>query len=182
MQKTFSNIILIGMAGAGKSTIGPILARIAHKQYLDSDDMISKQTGMTLQHFLNSVGQAEFQKTEEQVLEALDLHGHVLATGGSAVYCTTGMRHLQKNGCIVLLDVDLATLEQRVKNKTSRGLINPDGGSFQELYHSRYSLYRLWADIRIKATGTPDAIAREIHEAVRQFQPTHARAAGHNQQ
>ncbi|MCF6186351.1 MAG: shikimate kinase [Desulfobulbaceae bacterium] len=162
MRNTFSNIILIGMAGAGKSTVGAVLASLAKKQFIDTDDLISEQTGMVLQDFLNSVGQKTFQHQEEQTLLSITLHDHVIATGGSAVYSSAGMRHLQKLGPIVLLEVDLETLEQRVDNKNSRGIVNPGKGSFRDLFYSRQPLYRRWADIRINGSGPPDDIARSI--------------------
>jgi len=162
MRNNFSNIILIGMAGAGKSTVGAVLARLAKKQFIDTDDLISEQTGMPLQDFLNSVGREAFQHREEQTLAGITLHDHVIATGGSAVYSTTGMKHLQKIGPIVLLEVDLETLEQRVHNKDSRGLINPGDGSFRDLFYSRKPLYHHWADIRINGSGPPEDIARSI--------------------
>jgi len=168
MRNAFSNIILIGMAGAGKSTVGAVLAKLAKKQFIDTDTLISEQTGMALQDFLNSVGPEAFQQQEEQTLLAISLHNHVIATGGSAVYSTPGMGHLQKIGPIVLLEVDLETLEQRVHNKNSRGLINPGEGSFRNLFYSRQPLYRRWADIRINGFGPPEDVARSI---LRQLDP-----------
>ncbi len=168
MRNAFSNIILIGMAGAGKSTVGAVLAKLAKKQFIDTDTLISEQTGMALQDFLNSVGPEAFQQQEEQTLLAISLHNHVIATGGSAVYSTPGMGHLQNIGPIVLLEVDLETLEQRVHNKNSRGLINPGEGSFRNLFYSRQPLYRRWADIRINGFGPPEDVALSI---LRQLDP-----------
>lgn len=162
MRNAFSNIILIGMAGAGKSTVGAVLAKQAKKQFIDTDTLISEQTGMALQDFLNSVGPEAFQEQEEQTLLSISLRNHVIATGGSAVYSTPGMSHLQKTGSIVLLEVDLETLEQRVHNKDSRGLVNPGEGSFRDLFYSRNPLYRRWADFRINGSGSPEKIARSI--------------------
>ncbi|HEB69253.1 MAG TPA: shikimate kinase [Desulfobulbus sp.] len=162
MQNNFSNIILIGMAGVGKSTVGALLAKLAEKQFIDTDTLISEQTGMALQDFLNRVGRESFQQQEEQTLLAFSLHNHVIATGGSAVYSSAGMRHLKKSGPVVLLEVDLETLEQRVQNRNSRGLVNPGKGSFRDLFYARKPLYQRWADIRIKGSGSPEEIARSI--------------------
>lgn len=162
MRNIFSNIILIGMAGAGKSTIGPVLARIAQKQFIDIDSLISEQTGMTLQDFLNRFGRKRFQEQEEQTLLGIRVQNHVIATGGSAIYSRAGMEHLKKSGPVVLLDADLEILEQRVDNEDSRGLVNPEAASFRDLYTSRLPLYRKWADIRVKASDRPEKISRTI--------------------
>jgi len=163
MQTTFSNIILIGMAGAGKSTIGSVLAGLSGKKFLDTDELIAQQTGMSLQDYLNQVGIKLFQQQEEQTLLTITVENHVIATGGSAVYSNRGMAHLKNSGPLVLLEVDLNTLKQRVNNPDSRGLINPEGGSFHDLFSSRLPLYEHWADIRINAaTGSPKDIAQSI--------------------
>ncbi|HHD64158.1 MAG TPA: shikimate kinase [Desulfobulbaceae bacterium] len=123
----------------------------------------SSRTGMALQDFLDQVGSKRFQQLEEQTLLDLNPDNHIIATGGSAIYSDKGMAHLQTAGPLVLLDVDLATLKQRVNNETSRGLINPDSGSFNDLYYARKPLYRKWADYRIPASsGSPGDIAGVI--------------------
>lgn len=163
MQTNFFNIILIGMAGAGKSTIGPVLARLSKKSFIDTDDLIAVQTGMALQDYLNRVGRVQFQQQEEQTLLTITLDNHVIATGGSAIYSNAGMKHLKATGPLVLLEVDLETLEQRVNNPDSRGLVNPEAGSFRDLFYARRRLYHRWADIRINAaSGSPEDIARSI--------------------
>lgn len=163
MQPTFSNIILIGMAGAGKSTIGSALAKLSGRQFVDTDDLIAAQVGMRLQDFLDRAGVKHFQKQEEQTILAIKLQNHVIATGGSTIYSSEGMTHLKKTGPVVLLDVDLQTLEKRVTNQDSRGLINPTGSSFSDLFASRQPLYDQWADIRVNATaGSPVDIANTI--------------------
>jgi shikimate kinase len=111
MIANFSNIILIGMAGAGKSTIGRVLAGLSGKQFLDTDDLITLQTGMALQDYLDQVGGKRFQQIEEQILLGLDPYNHIIATGGSAVYSDKGMTHLQTTGPLILLKVDLVTLK-----------------------------------------------------------------------
>ncbi|HHD63507.1 MAG TPA: shikimate kinase, partial [Desulfobulbaceae bacterium] len=95
MIANFSNIILIGMAGAGKSTIGRVLAGLSGKQFLDTDDLITARTGMALQDFLDQVGSKRFQQLEEQTLLDLNPDNHIIATGGSAIYSDKGMAHLQ---------------------------------------------------------------------------------------
>jgi shikimate kinase len=149
----FFNITLIGMAGAGKSTVGLQLANRLHYDFVDTDDLVADSRGTSLQQVLDSLGRREFQVLEEQILTAIDLRRSVIATGGSAVYSRAGMSHLQDISLIVWLHVALPELERRVNNLGSRGLINPDGISFAELYQQRIELYRKYADLLIDCTG-----------------------------
>jgi len=163
----FLNIILIGMAGAGKSTVGPLLADRLQYDFVDTDDLIADSRAATLQQVLDSLGQHRFRALEEQTLVAINLHKHVIATGGSAVYSRPGMTHLQDIGLVVWLDVALPELEARVNNLNSRGLVNPDGSSFAELYRQRLDLYRKYADLRIDCTGKGvQEIVKEMVEKV----------------
>ena len=162
------NIALIGMAGAGKSTVGPLLADHLQYHFVDTDDLIADSRAISLQQLLNTLGQQQFQALEEQTLLALNLKSHVIATGGSAVYSRAGMKHLQGIAVVVWLDVELPELEARVDNLDSRGLVNPNGTGFAELYRQRLDLYREYADLRIDCTGKgPKEIAREIVEKIR---------------
>lgn len=162
------NIALIGMAGAGKSTVGPLLADHLQYHFVDTDDLIADSRAISLQQLLNTLGQQQFQALEEQTLLALNLKSHVIATGGSAVYSRPGMKHLQGIAVVVWLVVELPELEARVDNLDSRGLVNPNGTGFAELYRQRLDLYREYADLRIDCTGKgPKEIAREIVEKIR---------------
>lgn len=164
----FFNIVLIGMAGAGKSTVGPLLAAGLQYRFVDTDDLIADSRAASLQQVLDSLGQQQFRALEEQTLVAINLRNHVIATGGSAVYSRPGMAHLQDIALVVWLDVALPELEARVNNLESRGLVNSDGGSFAELYRQRFDLYRKYADLRIDCTAKgPQEIADEMVEEVR---------------
>lgn len=163
MRHSFSTITLIGMAGAGKSTVGPILANLCDRQFTDTDDLIARHAGMGLQEYLNLVGTAEFQRLEEEILLAIPPNNQIIATGGSAIYSDPGMAHLRSIGTLILLVADLATLKRRVANMSSRGLINPGAGSFQDLYHARKPLYHKWADHQIPVEmNSPEEIAYKI--------------------
>ena len=117
---------------------------------------------------LDTLGKEQFQALEEQTLLALDLKSHVIATGGSAVYSRPGLKHLQEISLEVWLDVELPELEDRLDNLDSRGLINPHGTGFAELYGQRFDLYRQYADVRIDCTGKGvKEIAREIVDKIR---------------
>ncbi|NOQ47486.1 MAG: shikimate kinase [Desulfobulbaceae bacterium] len=148
-----NNIILIGMAGAGKSTIGPLLAEKLGYSYVDTDDLIAVSRGRSLQEILDNLGQQDFRKLEEQTMLSLSLHRHIIATGGSVIYSDSAMRHLAEIGLIMLLDVDLNTLKKRVNNQNSRGLINPSGSSFDELFRKRRPLYEKYADVTVDCAG-----------------------------
>jgi shikimate kinase len=150
-QKT--NLVLIGMAGAGKSTVGPLLARILSYDFVDVDELIEADQQQSLQALVDRHGPAWFRLLEERILLGLDLQQHVIATGGSAVYGEAGMAHLQQHGLVVFLDVELAVLEARVGDGAARGLAREEGQSFGQLFAERQPLYRRYADIRIECAG-----------------------------
>jgi shikimate kinase len=143
------NIVLIGMPGAGKSTIGVILAKLAGMSFLDSDVTIQTTHHKTLQEIMDESGYMELRRIEEEVLLGLDLDDHVLATGGSAAYSEPAMMHLKKNGIVLFLEVSLATLEKRIHNFATRGLAKRDDQSFEDLFDERMHLYHKYADIHI---------------------------------
>ena len=150
-QKT--NLVLIGMAGAGKSTVAPLLARILSYGLVDVDELIEADQQQSLQELVDRHGPAWFRLLEERILSGLDLQQHVIATGGSAVYGEAGMVHLRQNGLVVFLDVELAVLETRVGDGAARGLAREEGQSFGQLFAERQPLYLRYADIRIECAG-----------------------------
>jgi shikimate kinase len=150
-QKT--NLVLIGMAGAGKSTVGPMLARMLSYGFVDVDTLIEADQQLPLQELVDRHGPSWFRLLEERVLLTLDLSRHVIATGGSAVYSEAGMSHLRRDGLIVFLDVPLTVLEARVGDVETRGLAREKGQSFGQLFAERQPLYLCYADIRIECAG-----------------------------
>ena len=150
-QKT--NLVLIGMAGAGKSTVGPLLARMLSYDFVDVDDLIEADQQQSLQELVDHHGPAWFRLLEERILLGLDLQHYVIATGGSAVYGAAAMNHLKQSGLVVFLDVPLPILEARVGDVASRGLAREEGQSFAQLFAEREPLYLKHADIRIECTG-----------------------------
>ncbi len=170
LTNLFCNITLIGMAGAGKSTTGRILARLTGKKFQDTDQIIANLTGMNLHKYLDSVGRRQFLKTEEQVLLSLPKQNNVIGTGGSAIYSKAGLDYLQSTGPVVLLTVSLQTLKKRITNMDSRGLVSEEGQDFSELFIRRLPLYQSRADININAdTVSPQEIAEKIITAVQSF-------------
>ncbi len=163
MNKASSNIILIGMAGAGKSTVGKFVAQKSRKQLIDCDDLIAGMANMGLQDYLNRFGKEKFLSMEEKALLSIQDNNLVISTGGSAIYSDKGMKHLKKTGPVVLLDVNLETSLARISDMDKRGIIKEPGQSFEQLFASRQPLYKKWADITISAQDkSPAEIAEEI--------------------
>ncbi|MBJ6724423.1 shikimate kinase [Geomesophilobacter sediminis] len=148
-----SNIVLIGMPGSGKSTVGPKLAEQLSLKYLDTDLLITVQEGRELQSIVDADGYLELRRLEERTLLELDCEHHVIATGGSAVYSDAGMTHLRQRAAVVFLDVDLETLTRRIDDEEHRGLVRRPGQTIAELYAERLPLYRRYADLRVVCTG-----------------------------
>jgi shikimate kinase len=148
-----SNIILIGMPGSGKSTVGVILAKLMSLGFIDTDMLIQTREGRTLQDIVDKDGYLTLRKIEEDVLLKLDCREHVIATGGSAVYSSDAMLHLKSNGVAVFLNVDLNTLKARVPDYDTRGLAKRPDQSVDDLFTERFALYRQYADITIDCVG-----------------------------
>lgn len=144
-----TNIVLIGMPGVGKSTIGVLLAKELSRSFLDTDIHIQAQEGLPLQSILDEQGLARFLEVEEAHILSLQLKGHVIATGGSVVYSSTAMAHLKTGGIAVLLELSLPLLRVRIRDMDSRGIAMAPGKDFGALYKEREPLYRRYADIRV---------------------------------
>lgn len=140
-----SSITLIGMPGAGKSTLGVQLAKAQAKQFIDTDLLIQQQVGMCLQEYLNANGYLALREQEQDVLLTASLDSAVISTGGSAVYSESGMARLQELGPCIYLQVSFETMNQRVTNAANRGLAVAKGTSLQQLYEERLPLYQRWA-------------------------------------
>lgn len=158
-----SNIVLIGMAGAGKSSVGKKLADLLGREFVDVDQRIEEIQGKPLQELLNDLGVVGFRELEEKALLSLHCHNHVIATGGSAIYSDAGINHLKQSSLLVLLDVDLEILQGRVGDFSTRGLVKTDDMSFAEVFEERRPLYTRYADCRIECgQGTVLAICEAI--------------------
>jgi len=146
------NIVLIGMPGSGKSTVGVILAKMLAKTFIDTDILIQQREARTLQEIVDRHGHLVLRQVEEEVLLGVDCRDTVIATGGCAAYSEPAMRHLQQQGTVVFLDVDLATLERRISNYHSRGLAKRPEQSFEDLFAERLQLYRKYAEIIVESS------------------------------
>ena len=143
------NIILIGMPGAGKSTIGVILAKTLGMDFLDSDLVICRETGKTLQDILDHQGLDAFLRIEEEVACALTPKNTVIATGGSVPMSERAMAHLAAQGTVVYLRVALPELTRRLSNIKTRGIAFGPGESLETLYQKRTPIYERWADLTV---------------------------------
>lgn len=148
-----NSIILIGMPGCGKSTIGVLLAKTLGKQFLDTDLRIQEEEKMLLQEIIDQKGNAYFREAEERVLCGIEADDTVIATGGSAVYSSRAMAHLRQLGRVVYLDLPLAEIERRVQNIKTRGISMAPGETLAGLYREREPLYRKYADLAIPLAG-----------------------------
>lgn len=147
------NIVLIGMPGVGKSTIGVILAKILGYHFLDSDLVIQEREERRLHQIIAEEGTDGFLKIENDVNASLDVKKTIIATGGSAVYGKEAMEHLKKIGEIVYLKADYSTIKNRLGNLEKRGVALKPGQSLKDLYDERTVLYEKYADVTVDEQG-----------------------------
>ena len=117
------NVILTGMPGSGKSTAGVLLAKALGKSFVDTDLIIQQTAGMKLTDVIAAFGADGFRERENAALLSVNETDAVIATGGSAVFCESGMKHLKRNGIVVLLDVPLPELKKRLTEIKTRGVV-----------------------------------------------------------
>lgn len=163
-----NNIILIGMPGAGKSTIGVLLAKAMTYNFLDTDISIQRREKMKLYEIIDKEGLDAFLKIENEVLSRLEVDGCVIATGGSAVYSEKAMEHLRREGTIVYIRLSLDEIIKRVKNITTRGIAMKKGMTLEDIYRERTPLYEKYADIILDGDGT--TIEECVEMLVRQLE------------
>ncbi|WP_422133000.1 MULTISPECIES: shikimate kinase [unclassified Endozoicomonas] len=163
-----NNITLIGMPGAGKSTIGIILAKDLAFGFLDTDVLIQISQQKTLQDIVDGSGYMSLRDIEEAELLKVNLKRHIIATGGSAVYSEAAMKHLAKESVIVFLDLDLEQIRQRIHNFDTRGIARAEDQTIEDLFEERVMLYKKYADVTIDCrTLCQDSLALEIIEQVK---------------
>ena len=144
-----ANIVLVGMPGAGKSTVGVLLAKRTARGFVDTDVLIEVRECLLLQEILDQSDYRNLRRIEQEVLLDLHVRRHVIATGGSAAYSEKSMLHLKKHGVIVFLDVPCDRLDERVGNFDTRGIACPPDMTLPEIYAERRPLYQKWADITV---------------------------------
>jgi shikimate kinase len=166
-----NNLILIGLPGAGKSTVGVILAKTLGMNFIDTDIMIQEHTGRLLQELIDEEGADAFLKIEEDTILSLDADHTVIATGGSVVFSDRAMKHLKSNGTVLSLDISFKEMVRRLKNITTRGIVLYPGQSLSDMYGQRIPLYEKYADIRIDCSdGDFERILEKVVDEIQKKQ------------
>ena len=161
------NVVLIGMPGVGKSTVGVLLAKRLNYSFLDTDIYIQTQERKSLQELIQIHGAAGFCDIEEQYILSVDVTSHVIAPGGSVVYRPKAMEHLETNGMIIHLDLELDRLKKRLDDIDARGVVIAPGQKLEDLYSQRHPLYRGYANFTVVTDGlTPDEVVGKIIEII----------------
>ena len=154
------NLILIGMPGCGKSTVGVVLAKALGMDFIDSDLVIQKQTGKRLSQIIDESGDTGFRAIENRINANLQAENSVIATGGSVIYGEDAMRHLKEIGTVIYLKLSCDTIADRLGDLHARGVTIQPGWTLQDLYDERVPLYEKWADV------TVDCKALRLREVV----------------
>ncbi len=148
-----NNIVLIGMPGAGKSTVGVILAKTLGMSFIDTDLLIQEKQNTLLQDIINKEGIESFLMKEEESILSLKCHNTVIATGGSAVYSPVSMEHLKKLGVIVYLMLPFEEIAARINNIKTRGIVIEKGQMLMDVFKQRTPLYEKYCDITLYCSG-----------------------------
>lgn len=163
------NIILIGMPGAGKSTLGVVLAKILGKDFFDCDLAIQQQQGKKLHEIIDEYGVEEFLAVENEVLSNIDVSNSIISTGGSAIYSPRAMAHLAELGPVVYLSISYDSLKTRLEDLHERGVVMRTGvtESLRDLYDERLPLYEQFATLTVDVNDlTITGAARRVADAL----------------
>lgn len=153
------NIVLIGMPGAGKSTVGVLLAKAVKCAFLDTDLLVQTTTDRFLHQLIADEGMEAFLDRESAIIRAGTFAGQVIATGGSVVYRERTMRHLREGGFVIFLDAPYEVIEERLRDITTRGVVRRPEQTLRELYAERHPLYVCYADATIStANQSPEEV------------------------
>lgn len=162
-----ANIILIGMPGCGKSTVGVILAKTMGIGFVDTDLIIQQRENRLLQNIIDTDGIDHFLNCEADAVKSLDCNNCVVATGGSVVYREDAILHLKKNGKIIFLDVPLDEIKRRLNNINTRGIAAKKNKSIEDIYNERIALYNKYADVIIKTDG--ESVEKTVEKVCKIF-------------
>ena len=147
------NMILIGMPGSGKSTVGVVLAKALGMGFLDVDLLIQEREGALLQQLIDRQGVERFLDLERDAILSLSCRGTVVAPGGSCVCREEAIAHMRRLGTVVYLELPLAEVAGRIRNQSSRGIALSPGQTLADLYQYRVPLYQRCAHITVPAGG-----------------------------
>ena len=148
-----TNIVLIGMPGCGKSTVGVLLAKAVGKAFIDTDVVLQAKEGNKLQPIIEEIGIDAFLAKEQEAILSLDCDHTVIATGGSVVYGADAMKHLHKKGIVVYIKLPYSVIKKRLSNLATRGVTLKAGQTLFDLYSERIPLYESSADVICEAEG-----------------------------
>ena len=144
-----NNIVLIGMPGAGKSSVGVVLAKNLGYKFMDSDLLIQDAKGLLLHEIIEKFGLDGFNRIENEVNASIQTDKTIIATGGSVIYGKEAMEHLKSIGTVIYLKLPLSEIEARLGDLAERGVSIKEGQTLQALYEERVPLYEKYADITI---------------------------------
>lgn len=162
-----SNLTLIGMPGAGKSTIGIILAKNMGLGFIDTDVLIQINQRKTLQQIMDESDHLNLRAIEEKEVLKINTQRHVIATGGSVVYSEKAMAHLRDISKIIFLEIDFEKVKRRIHNFKTRGIAKGKNQSFKDLFYERQTLYKKYADITVDCnTLDQEELAAKIVQSV----------------
>lgn len=158
-------VVLIGMPGSGKTTVGKLLSEQTGLPFLDTDALIESGESRRLAEIISQYTAEGFRKIESTYVQSIQLAGSIISTGGSVCYSADAMQHLSSVGKIVWLDVSPEELEKRITNAFDRGVLIEPGTSLADLYASRFPLYKKYAQIKIDASLlTPREVVSQIRQ------------------
>ncbi|MDO5145206.1 MAG: shikimate kinase [bacterium] len=147
------NIVLIGMPGCGKSTVGVVLAKTLNMEFVDSDIVIQRSRNKRLSQLMDELGTEGFRQLENDINAGLDVHHCVIATGGSVIYGQGAMEHLRQIGTVVYLRLPYPAIEERLGDLHARGVTMKPGQTLLDLYNERCPEYERWADVTLQCEG-----------------------------
>ena len=147
------NLILIGMPGCGKSTVGVVLAKALGMEFIDSDLVIQRSRNQRLSAIIDELGDEGFRALENEVNASLQAENCVIATGGSVVYGQEAMAHLRSIGQVIYLQLSYEQVEDRLGDLHARGVTIQPGWTLRDLYNERMPLYEKYAHLTIPCDG-----------------------------
>ena len=159
-----NSISLIGMAGAGKTSVGKVLARTLGFSFIDSDALIEKQHGKSLQNILDDEGYIKLREIENIALKSIQFNETILSTGGSAVYSDEAMEHIQQNSKVIFLEVPFSQILERVPSFLDRGFAKAPNQSVENAFVERQELYKKYSDSVVSNTKDLNSCVSKILE------------------
>lgn len=153
MSSKKTNLVMIGMPGSGKSTVGVVLAKTMNLEFIDSDILIQKTYDMRLAQIIEQYGDDGFRRIENDVNAGIQAENTVIATGGSVIYGREAMEHLKEIGTVIYLNLSYPNLVERLGDLHARGVTFKPGQTLQDLYNERVPQYEQWADITVPCDG-----------------------------